>query len=55
VLGQERTKGGAVVREVRTPAIPTIDMSAKITSEPKPIASTKVTKLPQSRNRLAAR
>ena len=40
---------------VRTPALPTIDMSTKITKEPKPMAITKLMKLPHSRNSEAAR
>lgn len=40
---------------VRTPALPTRLIRKKITSEPMPIAMTKFMKLPQSRNRLAAR
>ena len=40
---------------VRTPAMPTMFISRKTTIEPMPMAMTKFTKLPQSRNRLAAR
>ena len=40
---------------MRTPALPTMLMRTKITSDPIPIAMTKLMKLPQRRNRLAAR
>ena len=40
---------------VRTPALPTIDISTKITSEPAPMAMTKFRKLPHSKKSDAAR
>ena len=40
---------------VRTPALPTRLIRKKMTSEPMPMARTKLRKLPHSRKRLAAR